>query len=904
MVSGLDEEQARGEGWAQAVHPEDRERVFGEWGRFVQERSNEFQSFHRFLRPDGAVSWTTVRSVPLRDGGYLGTVEDVTEFRRAEQDLRRRIDQLQTAYRMTDAVNRATALDDIYEEALESLQHALKADRASILLADDDGVMRFKAWRGLSDGYRAAVEGHSPWTPDTTAPEPILCSDVANDPSLAAFRDTVAAEGIAALGFIPLVSQGRLLGKMMIYYDQPYKFRREDVDLAQNMASHIAFALQRKRVQDQIQAQREQLEAIVTSVPGVVWEVSIDAEGPRPEFVSDHIVTMLGYAMEQVLAAEAWRRIVHPDDLARATQELAAVYASGQGGVTEFRCVAANGRTVWVEVRSTVLADPDGRPLGLRGVAMDITDRKQAEDAVRDHRTRLAGIISSAMDAIITIDEQQRVIVFNTAAEQMFRFPAERAIGQTIDRFIPERHRQAHAHHIRTFAQTGVSSRTMRSLGTVSGLRSNGEEFPIEATISQVDTGGQRMFTVIIRDITERVRAELRLSAQHAVTRILADSSSIEEAMPRVLQTVCETLAWDLGTFWTIDQSAQGLRCLNVWQGNAQTGTEFDQDSRQRVFSPGRGLPGRVWANGEPAWIADVTQDDTFARAPVAVRQGLRAAFAVPVTLGGKVLGVLEFFSGSIRQPDEDLLQMMAAIGSQIGQFVERRRAEERIKASLAEKEVLLKEIHHRVKNNMQVISSLLSLQADHISDPKVLELFEDSQHRIQSMALVHETLYQSHDLSQVNLGTYLHELADELWRSYGTRAQQVRLSFQAEEILVGIDTAIPCGLIVNELVSNALKHAFPDGRAGEVRIRLRKGTRSTYVLAVHDTGIGLPEDVDLRQAESLGLRLVTSLTEQLSGSMEVERIGGTRFTLSLSGLKHQAIRRSVDQALASRSLL
>jgi signal transduction histidine kinase len=188
----------------------------------------------------------------------------------------------------------------------------------------------------------------------------------------------------------------------------------------------------------------------------------------------------------------------------------------------------------------------------------------------------------------------------------------------------------------------------------------------------------------VVEDITERKRAEQRLVAQHTVTQILAEAVTLEDATPHILQAVCECLAWDLGTLWSLDRQAGVLRCVEVWHKAFVAAPHFAAASRASTFLPGSGLPGRVWASRAPAYIPDVVQDANFPRAPIAAREGLHTAFGFPILLGADVLGVIEFFSQEIRQPDQDLLHMMATIGSQIGQFIERTRAEEALRASEA----------------------------------------------------------------------------------------------------------------------------------------------------------------------------------------------------------------------------
>ena len=212
--------------------------------------------------------------------------------------------------------------------------------------------------------------------------------------------------------------------------------------------------------------------------------------------------------------------------------------------------------------------------------------------------------------------------------------------------------------------------------------------------------------------------------------------------------------------------------------------------------------------------------------------------------------------------------------------ITERKRTEEQIKASLREKEVLLKEIHHRVKNNMQVIISLLNLQSKHVKDKRDWEIFKDSQNRIKSMALIHDKLYQSKDLASINFAEYIENLARHLFNTYRVSSSAIKLVADIKDVPLDINTAIPCGLIINELISNSLKYAFPDGREGEIQIKLYASKDDTFSLIVRDNGIGLPEDLDFRNTKSLGLQVVVALVEQLKGTIELDRSEGTAFKI------------------------
>ena len=214
---------------------------------------------------------------------------------------------------------------------------------------------------------------------------------------------------------------------------------------------------------------------------------------------------------------------------------------------------------------------------------------------------------------------------------------------------------------------------------------------------------------------------------------------------------------------------------------------------------------------------------------------------------------------------------------------VKRRHAEEQIKASLLEKEAMLKEIHHRVKNNLQIISSLLNLQSKAIDDGHILDLFRESQNRIQLMALIHEKLYQSEDLGKINLKDYIQVLVNHLLRSYNIGAGEITLSIQIGDISVAIDTAVSCGLIINELVSNSLKYAFPQyalpqGHKAHITITANTTAPNQFSIQYQDNGVGLPPDLDIQASPTLGLQIITSLTEQLEGSLSVSGTEGAAF--------------------------
>lgn len=343
------------------------------------------------------------------------------------------------------------------------------------------------------------------------------------------------------------------------------------------------------------------------------------------------------------------------------------------------------GRTRQPSAWGEALEDLTKALANLRQLAQELRARTeelaQRETALRDSEARARAIVDAAVDGIITIDECGVIRSLNPAAELLFGYAATEVVGRDINILMPSPWRDEHDDFLTTYLAGG--ERKVIGIGReVIGQRKDGTTFPADLAVSEVQLHGHRLFTGTVRDLTRRKRAERRLAAQYAVTRVLAESTTLGEAIPKMLQCVCEGVGWDLGEFWRVDAEANLLRWDGMWDASATGGTEFEAISRGMTFSPGEGLPGNVWAANRPAWVGDVLAGPGFVRAAAAAKRGLRGTLAFPVRTGSAVIGVMGFFSCEVRSPDHDLLQMLDALGNQIGGFVARKRAEEALRAS------------------------------------------------------------------------------------------------------------------------------------------------------------------------------------------------------------------------------
>jgi two-component sensor histidine kinase len=329
----------------------------------------------------------------------------------------------------------------------------------------------------------------------------------------------------------------------------------------------------------------------------------------------------------------------------------------------------------------------------------------------------------------------------------------------------------------------------------------------------------------------------------------------------------------------------------------------FVNDGKRVSVEPiryGEGISSHIIRTREPLLInkyADARMGELGAKV---FGNPARSFLGVPVFVGDEVTGVMTVQDMQHEDVfDESNLNLMQTIAATVGaalqnaqlysaikqEVVVRQRAEEEIKLSLREKEVLLKEIHHRVKNNLQIITSLLNLQSAQIKDPDAFGMFRESQARVRSMALIHEKLYQSKDLARIDFDSYVRDLLVYLFRSYAVNPDQIRPEIQEHSMFLGIDTAIPCGLIISELVTNALKYAFPDGKRGSLRLGVGPEDDGHLTLEVSDTGAGFKPGFNWRESDSLGLQLVSTLTAQLHGLVNVHSdASGTSFKITFPG--------------------
>jgi PAS domain S-box-containing protein len=455
----------------------------------------------------------------------------------------------------------------------------------------------------------------------------------------------------------------------------------------------------------------------------------------------------------------------------------------------------------------------------------------------------LAALVKSSDDAIIGMSLAGTVRSWNAGAERVYGYAPHEIIGLPITDLCPS----DRLDELPAMLNRIAKGEHVRNVETIQ-RRKRGRRFNVSLTVSPVkDANGNVVAaSAIARDITQRKRIEAALRESEARFHMMADTAPVMVWMAdpeqgctffnkRWLEFTGRTLEQEVGSGWISGIHAQDqLRCRDTYHEAIRQQHPFTMEYRLRR------------ADGTYRWIVDT--------------------------------GVPRF------EPDGTL---SGYIGSCID-LTERKEMEDELRKTLKEKESLLREVHHRVKNNLQVISSLLNLQMATIKDAQVAQLFKECQVRISSIALLHDTLHRSNDLSSINMPEYLRTLTGHVCRSYGVDPSHLTLELAVEDIAFDVDTGLTCGLIVDELVSNCLKHAFPKGRPGRVTVELRTEKDEWSLLRVSDDGVGFPLDGVLNNPDSLGLELVSLMADKLDGTVSLQSGRGTEWHVRFRPTRYQ----------------
>lgn len=566
---------------------------------------------------------------------------------------------------------------------------------------------------------------------------------------------------------------------------------------------------------------------------------------------------------------------VAPESREEAIRDFEEVAKGHDAYLARYKVITVKGKEIYVESIGKIITY-EGKPANLLSLR-DVTARMRAEEAIRQNETRFSALIQNSSDIIRVLDQDGLVVYESDSAERILGYPQGYMVGKNpLDYIHPDDLAQVNQD------LQGVFDRTNSGIPSEFRIRkADGEYIWVEALASNLlDVPSVNGIVVTTRPIQQRKEAEDALRKSEQRLRLAlegADAGFWDWHLPSGTAVFSDRyytmLGYDPEEFpadfntWTErihpDDRTRVVADLQrkIQEGEPQLEIEYRIRTKDGgwVWILGRGKVVEKDENGTPLRITGVNIDITNRRM---LESEIRSLNSV---LEQRVKDRTEALQKSNEALEEENMQRLDA--------------EEKLKASLNEKTMLLKEIHHRVKNNLQIIVSLLNLQSRSVKDETVLATIRESQNRVKAMALVHEKLYRAEDISHIDISDYIKFLGTGLFQFYDAKSRGIRFTLEAPDVRVDINTAIPLGLILNELISNALKYAFPKGRGGEVSVSIRREEKTLTVI-VRDDGVGIPPDFDWQNAPSLGLRLVNSLVDQLDGTVELDRTSGTRFTM------------------------
>lgn len=544
---------------------------------------------------------------------------------------------------------------------------------------------------------------------------------------------------------------------------------------------------------------------------------------------------------------------------------------------------------------------------------------RAAEAALLQSQERNRAIVDTALDGVITIDAAGIVTEWNAQATAIFGWARDEVMGKLLaETIIPERDREAHAQGIREYLQSGIGPVLNRRI-EIAARHRDGHEFPVELAVSPARIGETYIFSAFVRDITDRRRDERRLAAQYAVTRVLSEAVTFDEAVPKILQAVGESLEWELGVFWQLDRQSGVLRHLDHWQVMTLSADAFIAENQRLTFKPGEGLPGQILKTGRPFWVSGVIPDNHFTEPRTASQVGLHGGFGFPIRIHGEIEGVIEFLSRQAHEPDSELLSMIDDVALKIGQFGERAQAEEALRQTEAQLRQAQKMeavgrlaggVAHDFNNLLTVIRGYSELTLSRLAtgDPSRREIEEVKKAADRATGLTSQLLAFSRRqfvaAKIVDLNTIITNMDGMLRRLLGEDIVDLCIDLDPRLDSIKADPGQIEQVIMN-LAVNA-RDAMPMG--GQLTIETRNVVVETgswrdvvmlkegsYVLlAVKDTGQGMSEDIQAHLFEpffttkekgkgtGLGLSTVYGIVKQSGGTIGFESALGQGTTFKI----------------------
>jgi PAS domain S-box-containing protein len=458
----------------------------------------------------------------------------------------------------------------------------------------------------------------------------------------------------------------------------------------------------------------------------------------------------------------------------------------------------------------------------------------RAKKSKYKHISVLTDIVNIMPEPVFVLDNKKKVLSHNLLASKLLGIDRKGLQGKTLSDISP------------SFSCKEINRLIKNKCIEDKVILKNKRTILIELRLVRQKIGGNFYYFVFVKDVTNRKRASSKKD------KYIKELESNTQKLDALFKNVDVLL-------WSVRENEEGeLYYEEVNEAFASVTGRTTKDYNGKLLKP---LGSEEDYRAIMRALNKAYEDKIYTYERQIEHRSKLKNFIIRL-ISVPVPGKIKYFIGSATD------------------ITELKEANEKIRQSLLEKEILLKEVYHRVKNNLQVVNSLLHIQSKAIKDPAVLEVFRESQDRVRMMSLIHEKLYNSKDLLHINFSEYIQSLTDYLRQAYPLVSKNIDVKIDSQKVFLGVDKAIPCGLIINEVMSNAYKYAFKDRKNGEIRISFSALDKGKFKLTIGDNGVGFPEDVDFRSSKSMGMVLINTLTEQIEGTVNLDRTGGTKYTI------------------------
>jgi PAS domain S-box-containing protein len=806
---------------------------------------------------DGSINYIHTQGHPLiNEKGEIkelfGTSQDITHQKKKEE----KIDKLYRFYATLSQVNQAMVRIKDQEELFNIICQASveygKFEMAWIgLIEHETGLIKPVAHYGHEDGYLELISININENPSSNKPttmalhkgEIVIQNNIKKELKRS-WHDEALKRNYRSLASIPIKLNAEIIGIFNIYSSEPDFFIGEEIKLVEEMGLDVSMAItaiesdkERKKVEKTLYTSEKDYHRLFNSMMDgfAVHEIILDDEGKPINYrflkANPAMEKLTGLKVKEIVGKTVKEVLPNIEPI----------------WIQRYGEVALTGKSIHFEeynqdldqyFKITAFSPKKGE---FAAIFEDITDRKKTETELKFYIEWLDFAQNASKSGFWNWDMITDKLTWSYEFLELFGFPPETVPSFDLwEETLHPADREPAMNKINSSIENHEFLENEYRI-----IRHDGKERWIGAwgsTVYNEKNQPTRMSGICI-DITERKQAETELIKSEERFRMMFEKS----------KAIMLLIDPDSGNIINANSSAtefygyplKTLQSMNINQINQLPLEEIDRAREQ-------------------------------------AKKEENKYFTFPHKLANGEIRKVEVFSSPIAFEDKCILFSI------INDVTERKKAEEKIKKSLLEKEILLKEVHHRVKNNMQIISSLLNLQSETVCDDEVaVDVLKESQNRVKSMAMIHEKLYQSDDLVHINFDDYIVRLVSDLFYSYNISKEQIKSVLDVEDVKLNIETAVPLGLIISELVSNSLKHAFPEDKNGEVHISLIAND-DKYELKISDNGIGIPEDFDFKNTESLGLQLVNNLVDQIDGKIILEISHGTAFKIIFKELKYK----------------